>query len=117
MGPASRSRSCPEQTPADACSQLDLTDAIVLLEYCSAGLLGGQDQRVRQDLAQVVQTTGLGYFDVKLGRVRVNRDRIHCYTRRSGSCSAGRVAPSEDMDQTAVLREREAAKSNTRSMS
>jgi hypothetical protein len=59
---------------------------------------------------------GLGYFDVKLGKVRVDRD-LYCYTRRSGSCSAGRVAPSEDMDQTAVLREREAAKSNTRSMS
>ena len=54
---------------------------------------------------------GLGYFDVKLGKVRVNRDRLYCYTRRSGSCSAwpGR---SEDM-----LREREGAKSNTRSMS
>ena len=60
---------------------------------------------------------GLGYFDVKLGKVRVNRDRLYCYTRRSGSGSAGRVAPSEDLDPTAVLREREAAKSGTRSMS
>jgi hypothetical protein len=60
---------------------------------------------------------GLGYLDVELGKIRVNRDRLYCSTRRSGPCSAGHVAPSEDMDQTTVLREREASKSNTSSMS